>query len=64
MKFMKTIYFRAFCMLMALFSLAGITGCTTTGDNPDYYWHSDYTDTQGDYRPILNTPFGDFKPSR
>jgi hypothetical protein len=61
---MKTIYFRAFGILMALFCLAGIIGCTTTGDNPDCYWHSDYTDTHGDNRPMLHTPAGEYKTSR
>jgi hypothetical protein len=48
---MKTIYFRAFGILMALFYLAGMAGCAT--------W-----DTQSSDRPILDTPFGDFKTSR
>jgi hypothetical protein len=51
MKFMKTIYFRAFCVLMTLVCLAGIAGCAT--------W-----DTQSSDRPVLDTPFGDFKTSR
>jgi hypothetical protein len=48
---MKTFYCKAFCIVMTSFYLAGITGCAT--------W-----DTQSSDRPILETPFGDFKTSR
>jgi hypothetical protein len=48
---MKTFYFGAFFILTTLFYLAGIAGCAA--------W-----DTQSSDRPVLDTPFGDFKTSR
>jgi hypothetical protein len=42
----------------SLVFLVGLTGCTSC------YWETDYTNNHGDFRPELNTPFGDFKTSR
>ena len=51
-------------VLGVLAFLMGMTGCRTTGDNPDVYWQTDYTNTHGDFRPELHTPVGDYKTSQ
>ena len=52
--FLKSIY--ALCSLIVLM---GITGCRTTGDDPNVYWDNHSYD-----RATLVTPIGNLKTTR